>query len=103
MIYMTISVDLYPGKLSEAEVCFQRIATYMKENTSEINYQIVRNITGPTRKVHVFASYESIADWDLSQSKRHIDPNWQAIAAEVVKFVDLHNAEVNFYEVLAQA
>lgn len=103
MIYMTISVDIYPGKQKEAEACFQKIATYMRENTAEVSYQIVRNISGPTRKVHVFASYESIADWDASRAKRSADPNWHAIAAEVVQVVDLHNAEVNFYDVLAQA
>jgi len=103
MIYLTITVDIFPNKTGEAQALFQRVADYMRENTQELTYHIVRNISGPVRRIHVFATYASIADWDAARAKRAADPKWRALAAEVVQVVDLHNAEVNFYDVLAQS
>lgn len=103
MIYFTISAEILPDKGAEAQAMFQRVAQYMRDNTAEVTYHIGRNISGSTRRVHVFATYESIADWDTSRAKRAGDPQWQEIAGALRSVVDLHNAEVHFYDVLAQA
>ncbi|MCE7983206.1 MAG: hypothetical protein DYG89_18690 [Caldilinea sp. CFX5] len=43
----------------------------------------LRYISGPTRKVHVFASDESITDWGTAQAKRSVGSNWHAYSSAI--------------------
>lgn len=103
MIYLQITVKVFPQKMTELQGVLEEVTAYMCKETPEVTYDVLRNYHGIRGYVHVLATYHSMADMEAARDKRATDAKWQTISAKLRQLVDLENAETTFYELIARS
>lgn len=82
MITRVRTANMHDGKGHEAFAWAVKVATYINENFSGSNIQVMRNVGGPVWQVHWVDSHESLAAYEEVMKKVEADSGYLELLGE---------------------
>ena len=83
MIYRVRTISLVPEKAGAVRDVATRAAAYVNTHYSEISVEVLENVTGPLRVIHMVTCCPSLAALESYEEMRKSDQGWLDLVAEV--------------------
>lgn len=82
MIVRTRTLTVLPEKAEAYRALLIRAATYLSEQYAEIQVEILENVAGSRRQLHMVTRCDSLAALERYEKERKDDADWLALIEE---------------------
>ena len=82
MIIEVVSATISPGKTSEAEDLWKRVASYDKKQPGAEDSIVMRPLMGLHSRISIATRFSSLTAWNEYRKKNKEDPEFQALLKE---------------------
>ena len=82
MIYRVRTLTVIPEKKKAYQELIVRAATHLSEQYAGVQVEILENIAGSLRQLHMVTRCDSLAALEAYEKDRQTDADWQALINE---------------------